>query len=498
MALNKKSLKELAGGLLFLAPNILGFLAFVLIPLVFSFYMAFTNWDLTLHNMFKDEAPRLVGFDNFIRLFEDDKFWYFLRNTLFLMLGVPFSIAGSLGIAILLSKDLKGGGGSTKRLLLFGSIFVTALLVLVPLGLGQTGMVLVVCGLLGLILIGGSLGGSTVYRTLFYTPHFTAGVATFILWKKLYAPHTGPINVSLQPVLDKVSAVFAKAPAGSDQIGLWLLLGAGILIALWQQKKLATAWADSELGTGGWWLATFVSIVPWAIAADAGVLPTTAARLAAALVIPVLVIWQIAVLFKGERLEKVSNGKGGGTYFMFSCVILVVVFTLIGLAMVLFSLPANAAAPGGLTPPQWLSDHRWAKPALMIMGLWAAIGSNNMILYLAGITGISPELYEAAELDGAGPWAKFWNITWPQLAPITFFIVVMSVIGGLQGGFEMARTMTQGGPAGSTTTLSYYVYMEGFETGRLGFASAVAWVLFLMVFVVTIFNTRFGSRYIND
>lgn len=496
MALNKKSFKELVSGLLFLSPNILGFLAFVLIPLVFSFYMAFTNWDLTLHNMFKDEAPRLIGFDNFIRLFEGENFWHYFRNTLFLMLGVPFSIAGSLGIAMLLSKDLKSNSGSAKRVLLVGSIFVAALLFLVPLGLGQSGMVLVICGLLGLILIGGSLGGSTLYRTLFYTPHFTAGVATYILWKKLYAPHTGPINVGLQPVLDGVTAIFSKAPAGSNQIGLWLLLALAVLIALWLQKKIVGAWTDSELGTSGWWLATVVSLVPWLVALNA--LPTLPARIVAGAVILVLVAWQIRVLVRGNRLETVAGSKGGGTYFMLSCVVLVIVFTLIGLSMVLFALPQMASEPGGLTPPEWLSDYRWAKPALMIMGLWAAIGSNNMILYLAGITGISPELYEAAELDGAGAWSKFWNITWPQLAPITFFIVVMSVIGGLQGGFEMARTMTQGGPAGSTTTLSYYVYSEGFETGRLGFASAVAWVLFLMVFVVTIFNTRFGSRYVND
>jgi len=89
-------------------------------------------------------------------------------------------------------------------------------------------------------------------------------------------------------------------------------------------------------------------------------------------------------------------------------------------------------------------------------------------------------------------------VTWPQLANVTFFVFVMSVIGGLQGGFEMARTMTQGGPAGATTTLSYYVYTEGFVTGRLGYASAVSWVLFAMVLSVTLFNWKFGNRYTHD
>lgn len=121
-----------------------------------------------------------------------------------------------------------------------------------------------------------------------------------------------------------------------------------------------------------------------------------------------------------------------------------------------------------------------------------------MLLYLAGLSNISPELYEAADIDGASGPQRFWHVTWPQLAPVTFFIFVMSIIGGLQGGFEMARTMTGGGPAGATTTLSYYIYTEGFQAGRLGYASAVAWALFILVFVVTIFNWKFGNRYADE
>jgi len=121
-----------------------------------------------------------------------------------------------------------------------------------------------------------------------------------------------------------------------------------------------------------------------------------------------------------------------------------------------------------------------------------------MLLYIAGLTNIPPELYEAADIDGASPRQRFWNVTWPQLAPITFFIFIMSVIGGLQGGFEMARTMTQGGPAGSTTPLSYFIFTQGFETGRFGSASGVAWALFALVLSVTLINWKFGSRYVND
>ncbi len=85
-------------------------------------------------------------------------------------------------------------------------------------------------------------------------------------------------------------------------------------------------------------------------------------------------------------------------------------------------------------------------------------------------------------------------MTWPQLAPTTFFIVVMSTIGGLQGGFEQARVMTNGGPSGTTTTLSYYIYTKAFEEFRIGYASAVAWVLFAIIFALTLVNWKFGNR----
>ena len=121
-----------------------------------------------------------------------------------------------------------------------------------------------------------------------------------------------------------------------------------------------------------------------------------------------------------------------------------------------------------------------------------------MLLYLAGLSSVQPELYEAASIDGASRWQTFRNVTWPQLAPVTFFIVVMAVIGGLQGGFEMAKAMTNGGPAGATTTLSFFIYEEGFESGRLGYASAAAWLLFLLIFTATLVNWRFGNERTGD
>ena len=171
---------------------------------------------------------------------------------------------------------------------------------------------------------------------------------------------------------------------------------------------------------------------------------------------------------------------------------------------------------GALTPPHWLlstknllglsveeirlSAGQWglgARDAIIIMGIWAAIGGNNLILYLAALSNVPQELYEAAEIDGAGTWASFKNVTWPQLAPATFFIIVMSFIGGLQGGFEQARVMTLGGPAGTTTTLTYYIYVKAFEEFQIGYASAVSWVLFMIIFAITLVNWKFGTKELN-
>lgn len=168
---------------------------------------------------------------------------------------------------------------------------------------------------------------------------------------------------------------------------------------------------------------------------------------------------------------------------------------------------------GGVEAPQWLLSTRnlfglqverlglsheqlglGARDALILMGIWTAVGGGNMLLYLAALANVPPELTEAAQLDGANRWKCFRNVTWPQLAPTTFFIVVMSFIGGLQGGFEQARVMTAGGPAGTTTTLAYYIYTKAFEEFQIGYASAVAWVLFGVIFAVTLLNWRFGNR----
>lgn len=147
---------------------------------------------------------------------------------------------------------------------------------------------------------------------------------------------------------------------------------------------------------------------------------------------------------------------------------------------------------GGLRP-DWLGDPALVRPSIIAMGVWTAMGGTNMILFLAGLQGIDPTLYEAAEIDGAGPWDKFIHITWPQLRPTTFFIFTTSLIGGFQM-FDQAYVMTGGGPEGATTTIVYYVYQMMFRFQKMGYAAAIAIVLFQIILAVTLLNWWYGKR----
>ena len=317
--MTRRARTQAIAALLFLAPNLVGFLLFTAGPVVVSFVVAFSNWDLQHTIPFQ-----WIGLQNFRELVHDQNFWLYLFNTLYMMLGIPVSIAGSLFVAILLNQKLRG---------------------------------------------------VIVYRTLFYLPSFTAGVALLILWKALLNPDFGPINAALDWVLNALGIHGAQLPG---------------------------------------WLSSLKNLL--------GVQP--------------------------ESLVPSRKFFGLG-----------------------------------------------ARDAMILIGIWIAIGGNNMLLYLAALSNVSPELYEAAEIDGAGAWARFRHVTWPQVAPTTFFVVIMSVIGGMQSGFEQARVLTKGGgPAGTTTTLAYYIYIKAFMEFRMGYASAIAWVLFALIFAFTLLYWRWAGE----
>lgn len=146
----------------------------------------------------------------------------------------------------------------------------------------------------------------------------------------------------------------------------------------------------------------------------------------------------------------------------------------------------------GVDGPNWLGEAQWAKPAMILMSVWGGIGGTSMIIYLAGLQQIPQQLYEAAEIDGAGPFQRFRSITLPMLAPTTFFILITSVIGAFQGGFSMAYVMTHGGPEGSTTTVDYHIYNHAFQFFHMGYAAAISVVLFFLIFLVTLLQWRWG------
>lgn len=138
----------------------------------------------------------------------------------------------------------------------------------------------------------------------------------------------------------------------------------------------------------------------------------------------------------------------------------------------------------GIDGPNWLSSQTWALPAVIITTIWKNLGF-NMLIFLAGLQGISDSYYEAAELDGASVIQKFRHITIPLLSPTTFFITIMAVINSFQV-FDTVYLMTGGGPGRATSVIVHYLYQNGFEYFRMGYASAMAYVLFFLVFILTI------------
>ncbi|NUQ70262.1 MAG: sugar ABC transporter permease [Chthonomonadales bacterium] len=309
----RDSRREALTAYLFLLPNFVGFVVFTAGPVLASLYLAFTRWDLF-------SPPSWVGLRNFSGLLgfsrtsedstsilglfrvpyaaNDPFFWQYLYNTGYMMLAIPFTLMGSLALALALNRRMRG---------------------------------------------------MVVYRTLYFMPTITAGVAVLVLWKWLYNTDLGLINTIL-------------SRAGVEH------------------------------------------------------------------------------------------------------------------------------------PPDWLGSSSWSKPALMLMGLVMGVGGTSMILYLAALQGVPRDLYEAAEIDGASGFQQFLRITWPLIAPTTFFLGIMSIIGGFQGGFMQAYVMTGGGPAGSTTTMEYYIYQKAFTVFNMGYASAIAWVLFVIILGFSLATWKYGGR----
>jgi multiple sugar transport system permease protein len=200
------------------------------------------------------------------------------------------------------------------------------------------------------------------------------------------------------------------------------------------------------------------------------------------------------VLAVSLLLAVLLNQKIRGMYFFRSIYYLPTVMSGVAVAMLwrwMFNSEYGVInaflAKLGIEGPQWLQNERWALPALIMTSLWTVGGS--ILIWLAGLQGIPQELYESAEIDGAGRWRRFRHITIPMISHVTFFNLVLGIIGALQV-FAEAFVLTGGGPNNSTLLLSLYLYRNAFQYLKMGYASAIAWVMFLIVLMLTLLVFR--------
>jgi multiple sugar transport system permease protein len=134
-------------------------------------------------------------------------------------------------------------------------------------------------------------------------------------------------------------------------------------------------------------------------------------------------------------------------------------------------------------------------PAIIFMSTWKAMGY-YAVIFLAGLQGVPEHLHEAAQIDGASAWQRFWKITLPLLSPTMFFVLVISIIRSFQV-FDQALIMTRGGPANATMTIVYFVYNNAFVWFRMGYAAAACWLLFIVIFAVTAIQARLQKRWVH-
>jgi multiple sugar transport system permease protein len=148
----------------------------------------------------------------------------------------------------------------------------------------------------------------------------------------------------------------------------------------------------------------------------------------------------------------------------------------------------------GIEGPNWLFSREWAMPAVIAMSIWKNVGY-SIVLYLAALQGVPESLYESAMIDGANAWQRFWRITLPMISPTTFFIIVLSVIGSFQS-FDQIYVLTEGGPARATSVIVHYLYQNGFQWFNMGYAAAIAYVLFALLLILTIMQWTYRARWV--
>ncbi|HEY3108215.1 MAG TPA: sugar ABC transporter permease [Chloroflexota bacterium] len=149
----------------------------------------------------------------------------------------------------------------------------------------------------------------------------------------------------------------------------------------------------------------------------------------------------------------------------------------------------------GLGTPGWFASPQWALPSIVLVSLWTYWGGNTMLIFLAGLQGVPRELYDAAEVDGAGAWGRFRHVTVPLISPTIFFNLVLGIIGALKV-FSLAYVATQGGPAWATWFYALHIYRWAFEYFEMGYASALAWIFVALLLALTLIQIRLSRRWV--
>lgn len=149
----------------------------------------------------------------------------------------------------------------------------------------------------------------------------------------------------------------------------------------------------------------------------------------------------------------------------------------------------------GVHGPGWLADSNWAIPALVLVGLWASIGGGRMIIFLAGLQGVPKELYESAQIDGANAIQRFLRITLPMISPVIFFNLILGVIGSFSV-FSVAFIATEGGPNYATWFYMLHLYYNAFSYFQMGYASALAWIFFVIIFILSFIQIKLSNRWV--
>lgn len=215
-------------------------------------------------------------------------------------------------------------------------------------------------------------------------------------------------------------------------------------------------------------------------------------------------IYVPATIIGALLLAILLNQKLNGTTFYRTIFFVPHLLPAVAIAVVWIYLLAPRLGPintflrdiGVQDPPKWLTSRESALYSIAMINIWASMGGNTMLIFLAGLQGVPQELFEAAEIDGASKWAKFRHITLPLLTPTIFFNMVLAIIGALKV-FTTAWVATQGGPSYGTYFYALHIYNTAFQYYRLGYGSALAWVLVVILLAFTYFQVNYSRRWVH-